>query len=169
MQAMLSNQTMSYNQSFIKFLKSFSFAFGGLLTCIREERNFRFHMAVAFHLFIYLPFFKLNRSELCIIIILCALVFVSEAINTAVENAVNSTGIISPFAGSAKDCAAAAVLISALSAVICGLILLWKPWAFSAILHFFMHYPIFIILQILSIAFWIWFVFIWNHKRHEFY
>ncbi len=145
-----------------KFLRGFYYAFSGIITCIKEERNFRFHMAAAFHLFAYLPFFEVSKAELCILIILCGMVFAFEAANTAVENAIDSTGIVSKTAGIAKDAAAGAVLIAAITSVICGVIILWQPTAFAAILKFYLHAPIAILVQAALLIFWIWFVFMWR-------
>ncbi|MDD6395824.1 MAG: diacylglycerol kinase family protein [Firmicutes bacterium] len=147
-----------------KFLHGFIYAFSGIITCIREERNFRFHMAAAFHLFAYLPFFDLSKAELCILVMLCGAVFALEAVNTAIENAIDSTGIVSKTAGIAKDTAAGAVLIAAVISVICGVIILWQPAAFAAIFKFYIDAPIAIIAQIVVLIFWIWFVFLWHRK-----
>ncbi len=147
-----------------KFIQGFYYAFSGIITCIKKERNFRFHIAVAFHLFAYLPFFDLSAAELCILIILCSMVFALEAINTAIENAIDSTGIVSKTAGAAKDTAAGAVLIAAIISVICGIIILWQPAAFVAIIEFYTNAPIAIFAQIAVIIFWIWFVFMWRKK-----
>lgn len=147
-----------------KFLRGFIYAFSGIITCIKEERNFRFHMAAVFHLFAYLPFFDVSKAELCILIMLCGIVLALEAVNTALENAIDSTGIISKTAGTAKDTAAGAVLIAAITSVICGIIILWQPAAFAAILKFYINAPIAILAQIAVLIFWIWFVFLWRKK-----
>ena len=84
------------------FLKGFVYAFRGIIFCVKEERNFRFHLGAAFHLFVYLPFFKVTRAETGVLVILCALVLALEAMNSAVERAVNCTGEYSQRAGAAK-------------------------------------------------------------------
>lgn len=145
-----------------RFLKGFVYAFNGIMTCIKEERNFRFHMAAAFHLFTYLPFFDINKAELCILIILCGLVFALEAVNTSVENSIDSTSFVNSHAGAAKDSAAGAVLIAAIVSVICGFVILWQPKAFAAILQLYLENPIAIAAQFIILIFWIWFVFVWN-------
>lgn len=140
-------------------LRSFSYAFDGIVACIREERHFRFHLAVTFHLFAYMRFFALTRAEVCVLVSLCGLVISLEAVNSAIERAVDSTGIVSPTAGAAKDIAAGAVLIAAITSVICGVIMLWQPHAFMAIGRFFVKYPIAVIVQLAVLGGWIWFVF----------
>lgn len=142
-----------------KFFRGFVFAFRGLLTCAKEERNFRFHMVVAFHLFVYLPFFELNRGEICAVIILCGAVISLEAVNSAIERAVDCTGEISRRAGAAKDIAAGAVLVAAVVSVLCGVVLLWQPSAFAAIRRFYMTYPAAVPVQLGLAAGSAWFVF----------
>lgn len=142
-----------------QFIKGFVYAFRGLKFCVKEERNFRFHLAVAFHLFVYMPFFDLTRAEICVIITLCGLVISLEAANSAVERAVDCTERISAVAGASKDIAAGAVLVAAVTSVLCGVILLWQPAAFIGIIRFFIRHPSAIAVQTASAAFWIWFVF----------
>ncbi len=139
-------------KSIRRFLRSFVYAFRGLAACVREERNFRFHLAVMLHLLVYLPFFTLSRAEICLLFLLCGLVIGLEAVNSAIERAVNCTGEISPRAGAAKDMAAGGVLVAAVTAVVCGVILLWQPTAFAAILRFFLRYPVAIPVQIAALA-----------------
>ena len=142
-----------------KFLKGFVFAFRGLITCAKEERNFRFHLVVAFHLFLYLPFFELTRGELCAIVMLCGAVISLEAMNSAIERAVDCTGEYSRRAGAAKDMAAGSVLVAAAVSVICGIILLWQPAAFARILQFYIRHPSSQLAQLLAAAASICFIF----------
>ena len=132
------------------FMRGFVYAFRGLITCAKEERNFRFHLAVAFHLFVYLPFFELTKGETCVIVMLCGAVLSLEAVNSAIERAVDCTGEYSPRAGAAKDMAAGAVLIAAAVSVIAGVALLWQPKAFAAIGRFFLREPWAIAVQLLA-------------------
>ena len=150
-----------------RFFRGFVYAFRGLITCAKEERNFRFHLAVAFHLFVYLPFFGLTRVEFCQIVILCALVISLEAMNSAIERAVDCTGEISPRAGAAKDIAAGAVLAAAAASVIGGVALLFRPAAIVRILHFFMRYPAAAVAQAIAAAVWIRFIFTGDTKKDK--
>ena len=129
------------------FFKGFVYAFRGLITCVKEERNFRFHLVVAFHLFVYLPFFELTRGEVCVIVTLCGLVISLEALNSAVERAVDCTGEVSPRAGAAKDIAAGAVLVAAIASAVCGILLLWQPSAFVSIARFWGDNPLVFAMQ----------------------
>lgn len=137
------------------FLKGFVYAFRGIISCVKEERNFRFHIGAAFHLFVYLPFFKVTRAETGVLVILCALVLALEAMNSAVERAVNCTGEYSQRAGAAKDMAAGAVLIAAIASVIGGVVILWQPDAFAAMGRFFVRHPAAILAEAVVLIVWI--------------
>ena len=150
-----------------KFFKGFVCAFRGLIACAKEERNFRFHLAVAFHLFVYLPFFGLTRGEFCLIVVLCALVISLEAVNSAIERAVDCTGEISPRAGGAKDMAAGAVLVAAAAAAVCGVALLFRPEAFAGILRFFARFPAAALLQAIAAVWWFGFIFRGKGKEEK--
>lgn len=87
------------------------FAGRGVWFCIRHERNFRVHMAVAAYVLLLAPYFSLSRGEWAALLAVVALVLAAEAVNTAVEQVVN---LASPRrrtrARVAKDVAAGAVL-----------------------------------------------------------
>ncbi len=104
--------------------KSFGYAWAGMRTAFLKEPNFRVHvfatiLAVALGLFV-----GLNNQEWAILVITITMVVVLELLNTAIEAVVN---LVSPqmqeAARIAKDTAAAAVLLSAVGAVIVGLML----------------------------------------------
>ena len=120
-------------------------------------------MVVAFHLFVYLPFFDLNRGEVCVIIMLCGLVISLETVNSAIERAVDCTGEISRRAGAAKDIAAGAVLVAAMVSVTGGVILLWLPPSFVAFLCFFFFFlsffPFYFFFFVFCVFFFFFFLF----------
>ena len=89
--------------------KSFGYAFEGIFTCIRKERNMKIHCIMAVLVVIAGIILKLSQVEWCICLGLFGLVMALELVNTAVE--------------SAKDTAAGAVLIAAIMAAIAGLII----------------------------------------------
>ena len=67
--------------------------------------------------------FRIHRAEWCAVIVAMMAVWVSEALNTAIEflgDAVSTD--YHPLIGKAKDLAAGAVLISAIGAVVIGLL-----------------------------------------------
>ena len=73
-------------------LKSFVYASKGVLWCIINERNMRAHFSLCVYMYTYLlcfDFFVLTKTEWAIILLVNALVFSLEIVNTAVEKAVD--------------------------------------------------------------------------------
>jgi len=71
---------------------------------------------------------EISRQELAIIILTAAIVFAAEFINTAIEAVVDlASPEKHPLAKVGKDVGAAAVLISALAAILIGLLILGPP------------------------------------------
>jgi len=109
--------------SILKRLKSFSYAFNGLKILLREEHNSRIHFVATVAVIIFAIVFDLNVYEWIAIIFSSGLVITAEIINTAIENIAD---FISPEKNEKikviKDLSAAAVLISALTALCIGLI-----------------------------------------------
>ena len=104
--------------------KSFSYAFEGIFTCIRNERNMKIHIAVAALVVIAGWILELSITEWCICLGLFGLVMALELVNTAVEAVVDLvTTECHPLAKIAKDTAAGAVLIAAIMAAIVGLLI----------------------------------------------
>lgn len=68
----------------------------------------------------------LSREEFMILLLVITLVLVAEMFNTAVEATVNAaTPVYNPWAKIAKDVAAGAVLLTAMLALVVGLLLVW--------------------------------------------
>jgi diacylglycerol kinase len=109
--------------SILKRLKNFSYAFNGLKILFREEHNSRIHFVAIVAVIIFAIIFDLNVYEWVAIIFSSGLVITAEIINTAIENIAD---FISPEKNEKikviKDLSAAAVLISALTALCIGLI-----------------------------------------------
>ena len=104
--------------------KSFSYAFEGIFTCIRNERNMKIHIEVATLVVIAGWILGLSITEWCICLGLFGLVMALELVNTAVEAVVDLvTTERHPLAKIAKDTAAGAVLIAAIMAAIVGLLI----------------------------------------------
>jgi diacylglycerol kinase (ATP) len=102
---------------------SFRAAFAGLAFLLRTQVNARWHL-VATILAIFAGIaFRVTRGEWLALILAMALVWVAEAINTAIEQACDAiTREQHPHIGPAKDVAAAAVLLASLFAVLIGLL-----------------------------------------------
>lgn len=118
------------------FMQSFKYAVSGFFFALMHERNLRFHIWAAVIVFIFAYNFGLTKIEWAALVMVITFVLVCELINTAVENAVDTaTRKYSPTAKIAKDVAAGAVLISAVSAVVVGIILFSDAARITAALH----------------------------------
>ncbi len=106
---------------------SFKYAIQGIIHGFISQRNFRIHVVIGGLVSFLAIWLQLPFSDLAILVITIAAVFVLELINTSIEAVVDlSIGRrFHPLARIAKDCAAAAVLVASLSSLlIAGLLLL---------------------------------------------
>jgi undecaprenol kinase/diacylglycerol kinase (ATP) len=124
--------TISNKQRFkiIARLKSFKYAFSGINHLFRTQHNFRFQISLTFFTIILGYLLNISLSEWCYTIFAIGFVLSAEAFNTALEVL---TDFVSPQynekAKIIKDLGAAAVLLSALTAFIVGMIIfLPKFW-----------------------------------------
>ena len=116
---------MSQNKfSFRARLKSFGFAVNGLISLLKNEHNSRIQLLAAILAVIAGIIFKISFTEWSLLSIVIALVFLTELFNSALETLAD---IIDPewnnLIMKAKDYSAAAVLISAIIALIVGLLI----------------------------------------------
>ncbi|NET00543.1 MAG: diacylglycerol kinase family protein [Sphaerospermopsis sp. SIO1G2] len=108
---------------------SFKYAWAGITYSFQTQRNFRIHVAVcAFAIGLSL-LLHLKPVEISIIAITSGLVLTLELINTALESLVDLTvkQTYHELAKIAKDCAAGAVLVSALVSLLVAVTLLVPP------------------------------------------
>lgn len=103
---------------------SFKHAFDGLFYTLRSQPNFRVHVFFA-TLAIVLGFlFHLSRPEWSVIIFVIGLVLIAEMVNTSIESVVDLiTDQFHLKAKIAKDVAAGMVLVSAIIAIITGILI----------------------------------------------
>jgi diacylglycerol kinase len=107
-----------------KLLKSFKYAWKGVLNLFKHENNARFQLLVAFVVLGCGYFFGLSPREWAIILLCVSLVFGAEAFNTAIEKLCNKIQPEKdPDIGTIKDLAAGAVLFIVLGAIGTGLII----------------------------------------------
>lgn len=107
-----------------RFFKSFDYAFNGILTSIKNERNIKIHIIIMILVIIFGIILKISKIEWIICIILFGLVISMELMNTAIENTVDLiTKEKNEQAKIIKDTAAGAVLVTAIVAAIIGLII----------------------------------------------
>ncbi|RCJ21348.1 diacylglycerol kinase [Nostoc minutum NIES-26] len=108
---------------------SFKYAWTGISYSFQTQRNFRIHVGVGVLAIALSVFLHLQPIEIAVIGITSGLVLALELLNTAIESLVDLTvkQTYHDLAKIAKDCAAAAVLVSALVAVLVACILLLPP------------------------------------------
>lgn len=144
-------------------IKSFGYAFEGIFTAIKKERNMRIHIVCMIYMFFFLfafDFFEISRTELAILFIACGLVIGAELINTAIENAVNLYGEkCTEYGKIAKDCGAGAVLVFTIFAVACGISIMFQPSAFQKLFAYFTENPISIVIFLISAVIFSIFIF----------
>ena len=112
---------MSY--SFKKQMKSFTFAWKGILTCAGHEQNITFHLLAAIAVIVAGFIFHITHIEWMVVMLCIGSVIAAELFNSAIERLVD---LVSPernrIAGEVKDIAAGAVLVTAIAAATVGLI-----------------------------------------------
>lgn len=112
---------------------SFKYAASGIYFCLRTQRNMRIHVVAGFLAMGLGLWLRVPLVNLAIVAVVSSLVVTMEMLNTAIESAVDLyTHRRHPLAKIAKDVAAAAVLISAINAVLVGVMIL-GPWLYARI------------------------------------
>ncbi len=109
--------------SIAKRLKSFTYAFAGLKVLFKEEHNAWIHLFATVCVIVAGILFKISLLEWVAVAFAIGLVFSFEIMNTSVENIAD---FICPERDDRikriKDLAAAAVLVSAITAAVVGLL-----------------------------------------------
>lgn len=110
----------------IKSIKSFKYAFRGILLVFKNENNAKIHLLATILAIAGGAYFQLAKTDWLWISLAIALVWIMETINSAIEKLVDLTSPdFNPKAGAIKDMAAGAVLFAAFFAVIVGLLVFW--------------------------------------------
>lgn len=119
------------------FINSLEFALQGLKTVYNEERNMRKHIVMGGLAILAGLVFRLNRFEWLWLFLAIFSVIVTEIINTAFENVVDmfTNYHFHPIGKKIKDMAAGAVLLTAVLAVIIGM-LLFLPKIYQLIMNY---------------------------------
>jgi diacylglycerol kinase (ATP) len=110
---------------------SFRYAGMGLSYAFQTQRNFRIHTILGIGALTLGTLLHLATIELAVIGLTCGAVLAMELLNTAIEAVVDLTvkQTYHELAKIAKDCAAAAVLVSAIAALLVGgCLILPKLW-----------------------------------------
>lgn len=106
-----------------KRIDSFRYAFNGLKVLIKTQVNFRIHIIVAIAVVMFGIALQIHPMEWVCIVLAMGFVIVCEAFNTSIEFVCDSiTKEKNAEIGMAKDVGAGAVLISAITSVVVGLV-----------------------------------------------
>jgi diacylglycerol kinase (ATP) len=102
-------------------LESFNFAVEGIIHVLRTQRNMRIHFLAAVGVLVAGLAIGISKLELIALLLAIAFVFITEMINSALEQAIDvATTSFDPLAKLAKDIAAGAVLIATVNAIAIG-------------------------------------------------
>lgn len=108
-------------------IKSFQYAFEGFKPVLKGQKNMHIHILAAVVVVCAGLYFDITLAEWLAITCVIGFVWVCEFFNSAIETLAN---VVSPdfnkHIKQVKDISAAAVLISAITAVIVGVIVFWK-------------------------------------------
>lgn len=131
----------------MRFLKSFKYAFRGIVYCINNERNMRVHTVMTLYVFAFSLFFHLSRTEYAVLLLTVSAVLAAELFNTVAEELCDLCAAnFHPVVRIVKDMASGGVLISAGFSVLVGICLFWRPAVFARILRWFFIRPVFCVL-----------------------
>ncbi len=114
----------NHSFSFAARMVSMQCAGRGVLLTLRSQHNMWIHAAATVVVIVTSLYFGITVVEWCLLVLACAAVWTAETMNTAFESLADATTQEShPIVGRAKDMAAGAVLITALGAVIIGVVI----------------------------------------------
>lgn len=106
-------------------LKSLTYAYRGIALALKSQRNFRFDFFFGIFVVIFAVFLHFSYIELAILILTINAVLFAELMNTVIEFVIDAYygNRYSIIAKMSKDIAAGAVLLTAISALVIGLML----------------------------------------------
>ncbi len=112
-------------------IRSFKHAFAGVWYVIRTQKNAWIHFTIMTIVVALAAWLGLSRFDWAVLVVTIGIVWLAEFLNTSIEAIVD---LVSPqrhpLAKVSKDVGAAAVLITAATSVIVGILLLGPPlWA----------------------------------------
>ena len=151
--------------------KSFVYAFKGFGWMVTHERNFRIHLTCLIYMFYYLlryDFFTVSRTEFAILLLASSLVIGGEMINSGIEKADDSVSEERKHTIEvSKDVSAGAVLVFAIFAVLCGVVILWQPEAFKLLFNHYAENPVYILWFVLSVVAFTLFIFKFDFRKNK--
>lgn len=102
-------------------LKSFVYAWEGIVSFFRREHNAQIHLAATVLVLVLSVTLGVNKWEAIAVVFSIAFVWIAEMFNTAIEKAIDFISIEKhPQIKLIKDISAGAVLIASIAAVIVG-------------------------------------------------
>lgn len=117
-----------------KLRNSFKFALNGIKQCINNEQNMFIHFTVASIVVIGAFIFRITVTEWMLCLVMIALVFAAELINTSIEAVCDLVSKEeNDYVKTAKDTAAGAVLVFSFAAFLIG-IMVFLPKILEVIL-----------------------------------
>lgn len=135
----------------MSFLRGFKYAFCGMIHCIKNERNMRFHTVAALYVLVFARFFDFTKEDYILLLLTIGGVLSAEIFNTAIEELCDKVSPeYHPLIKFSKDCAAGAVLVLAIFAVIIGIILFGNINGITAMYHFYSNHPVHLTVLALS-------------------
>lgn len=94
---------------------------------LNTQAHARIHLAATLGVLVFGVWLDVSRADWLALVLAMAMVWVSEAINTAIEAVVDlASPALHPLAGKAKDVAAGAVLLASLAALVIGVLVFAK-------------------------------------------
>jgi diacylglycerol kinase (ATP) len=122
---------MSFNVN--ERASSFRHAFRGIALVIRTQHNAWIHLLATAVVIIAGLLTRLDRLEWCALVFAIGIVWVAEALNTAIEFLADEISLEKRDGiGKAKDAGAAGVLLASICAAIIGLIVFVPHWLAAA-------------------------------------
>lgn len=159
---------MKLPHEFRSLRKSFLFAGRGIWSCVRNERNMRIHLTATVLVLCFSAVYGVSRTEMIALCFAFGFVISAEMFNTALEVLVN---LESPsyhmMARVAKDVAAGAVLVAALTSVAIGALVFFHADRLSAAFSYLTAHPLCFAGMLLLAAAGLWFIFRFPHKKQD--
>lgn len=123
---------------FKRLLHSFKYAAHGIAFCVSHEMNMRIHIVATMCVLYLSQFYNFTKEQFILLIITCVVVISAEMMNTAIEVVIDKVSPgYSALAKVGKDVAAGAVFVTAIAAVVIGILLFWDIDRFRIIFEFF--------------------------------
>lgn len=115
---------MGLRDDLSKFISSVRDALAGIVHALLVERHMQIHFVAASLVTLFAFLLSVSKLEWLVLIMTIGMTISLELVNTAIERVVDLVSErFHPLAKAAKDCAAGAVLISAIASVIIGCII----------------------------------------------